>query len=153
MILPTEAVIGLLRHLESIGCRVEMCGSQVTCDPRPTASDVDYLVELPHGDADLYPEITLLLRARGYLCESEKYNSPLPTEGFASWRIWYHDGPEVNLLLTQSASFAAKHRVATALCTRLNLMWRDDRVALFQAVLYAVDWKRKGSLINATLNR
>jgi hypothetical protein len=43
---------------------------------------------------------------------------------------------DVNLIVTSDARFAARFLVATRLATQLNLLNKNDRVALFQAVLY-----------------
>jgi hypothetical protein len=43
---------------------------------------------------------------------------------------------ELNLIVTDDEGFADRFMLATRLCTRLNLKMKDERVALFQAVLY-----------------
>ncbi len=43
---------------------------------------------------------------------------------------------EINLIITKSQKFVDKFLLATSLTKRLNLMDKDDRIAVFRAVLY-----------------
>src|SRR5688500_13542245 len=112
-------------ELNALGCTVEPGGSRVTCDPAPTDTDYDYLVVSPWRRNR--PE--KLLEKHGYTLDSRAYATQ--RSDFKSWR-----NGDVNLIVTTSEVFAAKHRVATALCRRLNLLNKPDRIAVFQAVLY-----------------
>lgn len=119
--------------LTKLGCTVEPCGSRVTCNPAPTDTDEDYLVEVVGCDIS---DVVQTLSEFGFIWEgnhSEHYRDAAST--FMSWRK-----AEVNFIVTDEPGFAKNHRAATALCTRLNLMSKPDRIALFQAVLYGEIW-------------
>ena len=119
---------------------VEPCGSRVTCDPPPNDTDIDYLVEVHIGDDG--HEIDLLfskLERYGWVREGDYCKAiDAASFGFVSWR----SGPR-NLIVTASRAFAEKHRAATYICKRLNLMDKQDRIAVFQAVLYGNQWGRE----------
>lgn len=124
----------LLDALKNLGCTVEPCGSRVTCNPAPMDTDADFLVQIPSDQASV-SRIVSEIGAAGFSWEGgEHYQSAVGE--FMSWR----GDDEVNLIVTASPKFAARHRVATSLCKRLNLMDKSDRIALFQAVLYGNDW-------------
>lgn len=118
--------------LEKLGATREMVGSRVTCDPAPTDTDEDWLVVLPPGDRGRVSEAVAVLSEGGFEWEgdSEHYQDSA-SSGFMSWR-----NGRVNLIVTASADFVGKYRVATSVCKRLNLMSRPDRVLVFRAILY-----------------
>lgn len=122
---------GLIFALEAIGCRVDPCGSRVTCSPPPENTDEDYLVEHVAGDEAGVGKMVSELGHAGFTWEGGIHYQTVVGSGFMSWRKG-----SVNIIATCNKAFAAKHRVATALCKRLNLMHKPDRIALFQAVLY-----------------
>lgn len=106
------------------------CGSRETCDPPPVDTDADFLVLVFPGH-DLAGVITRL-SSDGWTWEgsSEHYQN-VAGEGFMSWRKG-----ETNLIVTASEAFHARHVAATAVCKRLNLLDKEDRKAVFTAVLY-----------------
>lgn len=123
----------LENSLRAARCTVTPCGSRVTCHPEPTFSDYDYLVFCP--DAHAVSQAVSIMSSHGLLREGSEHYQNAAASGFMSWR-----GGEVNLIVTGDLGFAARHAVATKLCSRLNLMDKQDRVAVFQAVLYAKEW-------------
>lgn len=124
-----SASLSVINNLVASGCSVEPCGSRVTCNPAPTDTDQDYLVVAP-GSGDPVGIAVNILAGAGYRWEgSENYQDAAST--FMSWRL-----DDVNFILTSDANFADKHRLATSLCKRFNLLQKADRIALFQAVLY-----------------
>jgi hypothetical protein len=128
----------LFAALKEIGCRVEMCGSRVTCNPAPTGTDEDYLVEIEQVSSGSVAQVVQAISGAGFNWEgSEHYQNAANT--FMSWRKG-----ETNLIVTASSVFAERHRAATHVCTRLNLLNKPDRIALFQAVLYGNQWDGKG---------
>jgi hypothetical protein len=117
--------------LDGIAYSYEQCGSTVTCNPAPSETDIDYLVELPDDDkkvSDFVDKMILL----GFTWEGAGHYQDAAST-FMSWRS--EDG-KVNLIVTRSSDFANRHRAATSVCKRLNLLDKEDRIALFQAVLY-----------------
>jgi len=105
-------------------------GSRVICDP-PEGSDYDVLVYVadpwwaPGGGWSVCTGIDSPTRPAelGY-----------PTD-FRSYRRG-----EVNLIVTSDPDFYDRFLAATHVAKRLNLKKKPDRVALFQAVLYANCW-------------
>lgn len=125
----------LENSLRAARCTVTPCGSRVTCRPEPVFSDYDYLVFCP--DARAVSQAVSIMSSHGFLWEGSEHYQNAAASGFMSWR-----GGEVNLIVTGDPEFAARHAVATKLCSRLNLMDKQDRIAVFQAVLYAKEWGR-----------
>ncbi len=111
------------------GCDVEPCGSRVTCNPPPLDTDRDYLVVVPN-DADAVRNVVMSLESNAFRWEGSEHYQDAAGE-FMSWRR-----DDVNLIVTANQSFAMRHRAATAVCKRLNLQNKSDRIAVFQAVLY-----------------
>lgn len=106
----------------------------MTCNPAPTNTDADYLVMVKPGvDAGL--SMDNALRASGYRLGGSK---PTDTEAVPEGaRFWSYTRGEVNFIVTQSDVFHARFLAATSVAKRLNLLDKADRIALFQAVLYA----------------
>ena len=126
----------VLDVLVNLGCTVEPCGSRVTCNPPPSDTDADYLVHIPYDDDAIVGRVVNELARAHFSWEGNEHYQSAATSDFMSWR-----GDEnVNLIVTANAAFAARHRVATALCKRLNLQDKNDRISLFQAVLYGNEW-------------
>ena len=111
-------------------CTVEPCGSRVTCKPAPTDTDEDFLVQIAADESAISRVVGLLVGA-GFKWEGDTEHYQAAANEFMSWRRG-----DINLIVTASGDFARRHRAATSVCTRLNLMNKDDRIALFQAVLY-----------------
>lgn len=93
----------------------------MTCNPPPTDTDDDQLVLV----SDLQEYITDK-EADGFVCCTS-----YPGEDFTSLRRG-----EVNLIVTQKQEFFDKFVFATKIAKKLNLQKKEDRVALFQAILY-----------------
>lgn len=100
-------------------------GSRATSTKFKKKSDYDYLVLAKSNK--YIGDITSL----GFsLDDTSKHYSP-EQGNFNSWR-W----GEVNLIVTMDGKFYESFLEATRLSKQLNLTKRDDRVALFQYVLY-----------------
>jgi len=101
----------------------EPVGSRITCDPPPTDTDEDWLLRV----IDLESFCKLAVDSGWGLGTSLKNNPE-----FASLKL-----EDVNLICTQQLEFWDKFRAASSVAKRLNLLNKDDRIALFRAVLYA----------------
>lgn len=132
----TEEAIFSLR---SLGCEVEPCGSRVTCSPPPSDTDQDYLVIVPDNEATV-GKVVNNLSGLGFVWEGNDHYQNAMANDFMSWRK-----DDTNFIVTSNDAFATRHRAATHVCTRLNLMSKQDRIALFQAVLYGNQWDGKGA--------
>lgn len=108
------------------------CGSRVTCDPPPEDTDEDWLI-LFYDQTHLLDALDRLVNSLGFTNESDfRYGS----------RVFYSvRRDELNLLLTADPEFYARHRRATALCKLLNIANKEDRVAVFQVILYDKEYE------------
>lgn len=127
------------RALDEHGCKVEPCGSRVTCSPPPENTDCDFLVEVTKRDQRSVAQLVNDLHRLNFVWEGSRHYQ----DAMGNFMSWRRD--DVNLILTSNPDFAARHRVATALCKRLNLLDKHDRIALFQAVLYGNQWDGSGT--------
>lgn len=110
------------------------CGSKFVCDPPVVTTDEDYLV-WSSVKLDEY------LRAAGFVDDAGLQQAPgssRPTWGesdpdlrFTSWKKG-----DINLIVTESEEFALKHECATRLCQKFNVLGKQDRIAVYQAILY-----------------
>ena len=103
-------------------------GSRHTCSPPPTNTDNDTLCWVE--DARLFAEIA---ESHGFVaghCGSDPSDNP-NNAPFLSLR----QGDE-NLIVTEDYVFYRRFVAATAVAKSLNLMAKQDRIDLFQAVLY-----------------
>lgn len=98
-------------------------GSNWICEPKPEDSDYDYI---------LFCESQELLEKHlikeGFHCETDGDYDAIE---FYSWR-----NGKFNALVCVKFQFFIKWQLATQVARRLNILDRDDRVALFQVVLY-----------------
>ena len=122
----TPHVLSILAQMASEYC---MCGSRVTCDPPPSDTDEDWLVLL-RDDFELSVLADKLVN-NGYDIEGGEHYQLSADNTFASFR-----NRAVNLIVTKNRDFFAKHKLATAVCAKLNLQDKVHRKTLFQAILY-----------------
>lgn len=117
-----RAVVELCRRIEPVG-------SRVTCNPAPTDTDADYLAFVQPA---LWGQLRAALDANGFESHPayETPESP-PSASFRSFR-----NGDVNVITTCEEWFFNRFMAATSLAKRFNLLRKDDRIALFQAVLY-----------------
>lgn len=108
-------------------------GSRVTCSPPPLGTDQDWLVLLSQEDYDAFAKSmletkwevggSLIPNDSNYLDPSQRFNS-------------FTKGDD-NVIATASLDFYHRFLAASSVAKRLNLLIKEDRIALFQAVLYA----------------
>lgn len=105
-------------------------GSRVICTPKPEGSDEDTLV-LIEGDLET-AEVLLTMQGLGFSYEGNRhYTSKGEQKPFQSWR-----NGTANWVLTNSPAYFELFSLATALAKRLNLLDKQDRIAVFAAILY-----------------
>lgn len=120
--------------------RAMLVGSRVTCNPPVVGTDQDVLVLVKHIEAseinnpefssDDWAEVDAMhheLRSGGWVIGG----SGAQDDDFESWT-----NGDVNLILTASEKFYNLFVAATAVCKRLNILDKEDRKAVFRAVLY-----------------
>lgn len=107
-------------------------GSRVTCNPPPIDTDCDWLVLIDRERETEFMEAlsTDQWELGGSL--PDEMNETPPSDRFMSFTKG-----EDNIIMTNSSIFYRRFMAATSVAKRLNLMNKDDRIALFQAVLYA----------------
>jgi hypothetical protein len=107
-------------------------GSRVTCDPPVTDTDDDWLCLTN----DWREFINVAVRdgfVVGGSVPADELERRKETTEFTSLR---RDSDKVNLIVTDSPEFFKRFMAATSVAKRLNLQVKEDRIALFQAVLY-----------------
>lgn len=118
--------------IRNVCLEIKPVGSRRTCNPAPTDTDDDYLVLVEDRAA-----FDLLMCEYGFrLGGSDLTNAPV-MEADSTFESFTRE--EVNLITTLSPVFFKRFMAATAVSTRLNLLDKADRIALFQAVLYGND--------------
>lgn len=123
-------MLKILKDLEDIGCEISAAGSRITCAPFSENSDHDYLVYAE--DEGILSHVIAILSNGAFEREGNSQHYQDCGEGFMSWRK-----DMLNLIVSKNPDFVAKHKLATALCKRFNLLRKSDRIALFQAILYS----------------
>jgi hypothetical protein len=103
-------------------------GSRVTCSPPVMNTDEDFIVLTKE-------RIDAPLMACGFRLDlGVEFYTGNDNGGFRSFRRG-----DVNLIVTQEVKFYDKFELATHLAMRFNLLRKEDRIALFQAILYNVE--------------
>ena len=108
------------------------CGSRVTCFPAPTNTDQDWIVLV---STNQWEEFEDKLLSEGWIVGgsdlSVDVNVTPAEQQFKSFTLG-----EDNIIVTKSPAFFYRFVAATRVAKRLNLIWKTDRIELFQAVLY-----------------
>jgi hypothetical protein len=114
---------------------VEHVGSRVTCNPPPTDTDDDWLYLV----VDIEEAVRSFKKDGFYVDGSLMGGSIVPDDQICKHGLFVslkHRHDVVNIIATSDTDFFNRFLAATQVCTRLNLMNKEDRIALFQAVLY-----------------
>ncbi len=106
-------------------------GSTAICEPPPTDTDIDFvcLVEPGFGLDDA----TDCLEGSGYKQTSltaEDYEGATNEDGSVRFRTFRKD--VINLIVTEQMEFYLSYVQATKEASRLNLLNKEDRIALFK---------------------
>jgi hypothetical protein len=107
-------------------------GSRETCTPAPTDTDRDWLVLVP---ADQCAKFYIHLNNDGWTFGGSAIDDEANTVP-SELRFQSFTKGEENLIVTTAKEFHRRFIAATSVSKRLNLLSKDDRIALFQAVLY-----------------
>ena len=116
----------LLKYCE----RMEPCGSRVTCVPAPTDTDQDWLLLVK---PESLSELLFFCTSTGWVVGGSHIQSELDDKKFISLTLG-----DDNIIITTSIEFFNKHQLATNVAKRLNILNKDHRICLFQAILYGV---------------
>lgn len=101
-------------------------GSRVTCNPPPTDTDEDYLVLVDILDLSRSLDA---LKDEGWEMGTEFSAAHQP-------EFYSLKKNNVNVIVTGSQFWFEKFELATRVATKLNLLNKEDRITLFQAILY-----------------
>lgn len=124
-----EKIKDLLRYAN----RYELVGSRITCNPPPVDTDQDVLVYVDGENADYF---VLLMKQAGFNVELGEGYAEDALNGGESDRFQSYRQGDVNLIVTIDELFYQRFAYATEIAKRANLMLKDERVELFQAILY-----------------
>ena len=105
-------------------------GSRVTCNPPPVDTDADFLALVE--DMEAFREA--LFKFEFVMDGSELLDAAQPPD--VADRFSSYSFGEINIIATCDAAFHRKFLAASSVAKRLNLLNKEDRIALFQAVLY-----------------
>jgi len=121
------------KQLLASASKWQLVGSRVTCNPPPKDTDQDVLVFIHGGKAE---EFVGLMEDAGFVVElGDGYAADALNVGLKGRFQSYRHG-NVNLIVTIDEKFYKRFVAATTVAKRFNLLSKDDRIALFQAVLY-----------------
>jgi len=109
-------------------------GSRVTCSPPPLDTDEDFLILVKSGEK-FEKEVADLYYIKGGSDIPHEDNILSSEDRFMSF-VKVIDGVCVNLIVTESLIFFDRFMIATHVSTKLNLMNKEQRIMLFQAILY-----------------
>ena len=121
--LPFENIDAIRPHIRAWF----LCGSQITCSPPVMDTDRDVMV-LVHDAM----ELAVAAEMDGF----SMGGSMPPVDCAAAFVYVSMRRGKDNLIFTGDQLFFDKFRAATAVSKRLNLLKKDDRIMLFQSVLY-----------------
>ena len=106
-------------------------GSRETCCPAPTDTDEDWLVLTKDAD-----DTREAMEEAGFTCDgSPDFYTGSNEGGFISYRQG-----ELNVITTQSVEFYHKFLSASMIAKKFNMTEKEDRITVFQAVLYNVSY-------------
>jgi hypothetical protein len=124
-----------LNELRERALQVELVGSPVTCCPAPEDTDQDVLVLV--AKAQLFDCLFALQDAGFSLDGSSPDNLAEHLESVESFSSFKQG--DLNIILTSDEQFFRRFMATTSVAKHLNLLEKEDRIALFQAVLYGND--------------
>jgi len=106
-------------------------GSRVTCNPPPMDTDEDYLIKTK-SETD-YLELCYLLQCDSWeYCGDDDYATMDECVGlFSSYRKG-----DMNYIITDDQNFFNEFIRATAIAKEHNLLHKQERIDLFQWILY-----------------
>lgn len=108
-------------------------GSRVICRPAPMDTDDDWIVLVENVEQFH----AIAMQQEGWKGPKAVKNADKYPDGWES----FHGPNALNVLVTASEDFFRRFDAATHVARRLNLLEKPDRIALFQAVLYANKWE------------
>ena len=106
-------------------------GSSYTCNPPVLTTDVDYLVLIREGMLD---KADAFLKEQGFDWCGVAYNVDAESGVTYKWNA-FRKG-DLNLIVQASLTLYMRSVAATELARRMNLMDKQDRIALFRMIKF-----------------
>lgn len=119
----------ILELIKPLVLCINLVGSRITCNPPPIDTDQDYLVFVTNSNLN---KLYAVLAQNGYICGGSRPNN-LEDDEFVSYK---NVAGDINYIITTSKAYHSRFMAATSVAKRFNLLKKDDRIALFEAVLY-----------------
>jgi len=132
------------------GAIVVPVGSRVTCNPPPTDTDEDYLVLTKDKEAAVK---ALQVMGFEYSTDPEKiaeYNRLGETSGYSFVSLFFGD---INYIVTDSVFFFERFLTATHVCKTLNLLKKEERVMVHEAIRGVSVQRQHGKWLEAGVRR
>lgn len=117
--------------------KYELVGSRVTCDPAPTDTDQDVLVLT--NDQLWAEQLGIGLAASGFEKDGSDCGNQVDYLAGTKMSFQSFKLDDLNLIVTFDPEFYRRFQAATGVAKQFNLLSKDDRITLFQAVLYGND--------------
>lgn len=111
--------------IQPLCTQIELVGSRITCDPPPVGTDQDVLVLTK---VSKFHKLISFLEGEGY----DSQGSAMSSSEFVSLKS---EQTDINFIITKSYEYFHRFMAATSIAKRFNLLNKDDRVALFEAVI------------------
>jgi len=114
----------------------EPVGSRVTCSPIPETADHDVFCLLNEGE-DMGKFVSEAEKASFTYGGSHVEDKEQVELSFVSLR---RSSDQLNIIATRSKVFADRFLLATYVCKYLNVLVKEHRIVIFQAILYGKKW-------------
>lgn len=122
-----ETLQNLMDGIKLYSSEIELVGSRVTCNPPPMDTDQDILVLI---------KSRRLREAQAYLVEKGFESGPdCSRSNDSEFYSYKNETADINFILTTKREYFDRFMAATTVAKRFNLLNKDDRVALFEAVI------------------
>lgn len=116
---------------EGVFKKAEPTGSKFICSPPVLDTDEDWIVLVDDlGITHKYLDSEGYVVGGSFWVDAETKNKSFPNY----W--WSYKKGKQNLIITKSEVFYNKFVLATYVAKKLNLLKKEDRITLFQAILY-----------------
>lgn len=113
------------------GAIIVPVGSRVTCNPPPMDTDEDYLVLVKDKTSAIEGLKSLGFEYSADEKRVKEYEEMNRSAQCSFTSMWFGD---VNYIITESEFFFERFLTATHVCKVLNLLRKEDRVMVFEAV-------------------
>ena len=132
------------------GAIIVPVGSRVTCNPPPMDTDEDYLLLVKDKEAAVKGLLSIGFEHSTDPKKVAEYEALNEASQWSFTSLYLGD---VNYIVTESEFFFERFLTATHVCKTLNLLRKEDRVMVFDAIRgvsffdkLVPDWKSEGNI-------